>query len=102
MPATRSAADPLNLKPQAARLEIRRHFSQIEYLVEEWNLVPKGIKNARSVQLQESIKKITKRKWWRPPNMNQRWFYTARGVNHNWRPTPPKRFYLDHRRTIYK
>jgi hypothetical protein len=23
---TRSVADPLNLKPQAARLEIRRHF----------------------------------------------------------------------------
>jgi hypothetical protein len=28
-------------------------------------------------------------------------WYTARGVTHNWRPTP-KRFYLDHRRTRYK
>ncbi len=45
--------------------------------------------------------KVTERKWWRPPYMNQRW-YTARGINHNWRPTPPKRFYLDHRRTRYK
>ena len=46
---TRSAADPLNLKPQAARLEIRRNFFS-NRVVEEWNLVPKGIKNARSVQ----------------------------------------------------
>jgi hypothetical protein len=45
--------------------------------------------------------KITERKWWRPASMNQRW-YTARGVNHNWRPTPPKKFNLDHRRTRYK
>jgi hypothetical protein len=34
--------------------------------------------------------------------MNLMWYYTARGVTHNWRPTPPKRFYLDHRRTRYK
>ncbi len=45
---TRSAADPLNLKPQAARLEIRRHFFS-NRVVEGWNLIPSELKNVRTV-----------------------------------------------------
>ena len=47
---TRSAADSLNLKPQAARLEIRRHFFS-NRVVEGWNLIPSELKNARTVHL---------------------------------------------------
>jgi hypothetical protein len=46
---TRSAADPLNLKTQAARLEIRRNFFS-NRAVDGWNLVPSELKNARTVQ----------------------------------------------------
>ena len=45
---TRSAADSLNLKPQAARLEIRRHFFS-NRVVEGGNL--SELKNARTVHL---------------------------------------------------
>jgi hypothetical protein len=44
---TRSAADPLNLRQQAARLEIRRNFSN--RVIEGWNEVPSEIKNAITV-----------------------------------------------------
>jgi hypothetical protein len=40
---TKSAADPLNLKPQAARLETRRNFFS-NRVVEVWNMVPGVIK----------------------------------------------------------
>jgi ribonuclease P/MRP protein subunit RPP40 len=46
---TRSAADPLNLKTQAAHLEIRRNFFS-NRAVDGWNLVPSELKNARTVQ----------------------------------------------------
>jgi hypothetical protein len=46
---TRSAADPLNLRQQAARLEIRRNFFS-NRVIEAWNEVPSEIKNARTVQ----------------------------------------------------
>ncbi len=45
---TRSAADPLNLRQQAARLEVRRHFFS-NRVIEGWNEVPSEIKNARTV-----------------------------------------------------
>jgi hypothetical protein len=44
---TRSAADPLNLKPQAARLEIRRNFFS-NRAVEGWNLITSELRNART------------------------------------------------------
>jgi hypothetical protein len=47
---TRSAADPLNLKPQAVRLDLRRNFFS-NRAVEGWNLVPSEIKNARTVHV---------------------------------------------------
>jgi hypothetical protein len=43
---TRSAKDPLNLKPQAARLDIWRHFFS-NRAVGGWNLIPSELKNAR-------------------------------------------------------
>ncbi len=45
---TRSAADPLNLRQQAARLETRRNFFS-NRVVEAWNLVPGDIKRAKTV-----------------------------------------------------
>jgi hypothetical protein len=45
---TRSAADPLSLKPQAARLEIRQNFF-LNRAVDGWNLIPNELRNARTV-----------------------------------------------------
>ena len=45
---TRSATGPLNLRQQAARLEVRRNFFSIR-VVEEWNKIPSTIKMASSV-----------------------------------------------------
>ncbi len=47
---TRSAADPLNLRPQAARLEVRRNFFS-NRTVEDWNKIPSEVKNARTVAI---------------------------------------------------
>ncbi len=45
---TRSAADPLNLKPLAARLETRKNFFS-NRVVEAWNIVPGEIKRVKTV-----------------------------------------------------
>jgi len=45
---TRSAEDPLNLKPQAARLETRKNFFS-NRVVEAWNMVPGVIKRSKAV-----------------------------------------------------
>jgi hypothetical protein len=45
---SRSAADPLNLRPQAARLETRRNFFS-NRVVEAWNLIPGDIKRSKTV-----------------------------------------------------
>jgi hypothetical protein len=47
--ATRSAADPLNLRPQQSRLEIRRHFFS-QRVVEGWNGTSAELKQAVSVK----------------------------------------------------
>jgi hypothetical protein len=47
---TRSAADPLNLRPQAARLEVRKNFFS-NRTVEDWNKIPSEVKNARTVAI---------------------------------------------------
>ena len=46
--ATRQAADPLNIRPKAARLEVRRHFFS-QRVVERWNEIPEKVKSAESV-----------------------------------------------------
>jgi hypothetical protein len=46
---TRSAADPLNLRPQASRLEIRRHFFS-QRVIEDWNKIPASLKQAQNVK----------------------------------------------------
>jgi hypothetical protein len=48
--ATRSTDCPLNLRPQAARLDARRHFFS-NRVVEGWNQIPDHIKNARTVSI---------------------------------------------------
>jgi hypothetical protein len=46
---TRSATGPLNLRQQAARLEVRRNFFS-QRVVEDWNKIPSTIKMACSVK----------------------------------------------------
>ncbi len=46
--AARQAADPLNIRPKAARLEVRRHFFS-QRVVERWNEIPEKVKSAGSV-----------------------------------------------------
>jgi hypothetical protein len=56
--ATRSADDPLNLRLKASRLEVRRHFFS-NRVVEDWNLVPSTVKNARTVSaFKKAYKKL--------------------------------------------
>ena len=45
---TRSAADPLNLRVPAPRLEVRRHFFT-QRVPEHWNRVPPALKSAATV-----------------------------------------------------
>jgi hypothetical protein len=51
--STRQAAGPLNLKPNASKLEIRRNFFSYR-VVEDWNKIPIDIKMSSKV---ESFKK---------------------------------------------
>jgi hypothetical protein len=46
--ATRSADFPLILMTEAARLEIRRNFFSSR-VIDNWNLIPSEVKNARTV-----------------------------------------------------
>ena len=45
---TRLAADPLNIRSQPSRLELRKHFFS-NRVVELWNSLPSEVKNARNV-----------------------------------------------------
>ena len=47
--ATCSAADPLNLRPQQSRLEIRRQFFS-QRVVEGWNVIPADLKQSVNVK----------------------------------------------------
>jgi hypothetical protein len=40
--ATRQAADPLNIRPKAARLEVRWQFFS-QRVVEDWNEIPEQV-----------------------------------------------------------
>jgi hypothetical protein len=46
--ATRSANDPLNVRPQACRLDTRRHF--FSRVMESWNSIPSSLKQAETVR----------------------------------------------------
>jgi hypothetical protein len=48
--ATRSAADPLNLRPQACRLETRRNFF-FQKVVDTWNSILVTLKQAVTVKV---------------------------------------------------
>jgi hypothetical protein len=99
---TRSAADPLNLKPQPARLDIRRNFFS-NRVTEPWNLIPSELKNAKTGSFFKRAypTRGTEWKWWEPPNKNLR-SDPARGETHSRNRISPKRFYLDHRRPTHK
>jgi hypothetical protein len=45
----RIGIDPLNLRPQASRLEIRRNFFS-QRVIEDWNNVPAELKQAKNVK----------------------------------------------------
>jgi hypothetical protein len=61
---TRSAADPLNLRPQAARLETRRNYLS-NRVVEAWNMVPGDIKRCKTVSSLKMHTEATERLRWR-------------------------------------
>ena len=46
---TRSTADPLNLRIQPDRLEVRGHFFS-NRVVEDWNRIPSLLKSAKTVK----------------------------------------------------
>jgi hypothetical protein len=46
---TRSAADPLDLRPQASRLKIRRQFFS-QRVVDCWKKIPASLKQAKNVK----------------------------------------------------
>ncbi len=46
--ATRSTDDPLNVRPKAARLEVRKNFFSSR-VTENWNEIPSHVKNVRTV-----------------------------------------------------
>jgi hypothetical protein len=47
---TKRAAHPLNLRPQAGRLEVKGTFIS-NRIDEDWNILPSEVKNARTVQV---------------------------------------------------
>jgi hypothetical protein len=47
--STRSTADPLNFRAQAARLEVRKIFYS-NRVVEDWHKIPAGLKKAETVK----------------------------------------------------
>jgi hypothetical protein len=46
--ATRSTDDPLNVRPKAARLEVRKNFFSSR-VTENWNKIPTHMKNEKTV-----------------------------------------------------
>jgi hypothetical protein len=64
--ATRSAADPLNLRPQACRLENRRNFFS-QRVVDTWNNIPATLKQAVTVKEFKNGYKTTEQQWWEAP-----------------------------------
>jgi hypothetical protein len=98
---TRSAADPLNLKQQEARLEIRRHFFS-NRVIEGWNEVPSEIKKmpGLSTPSKEPTELIGWKRWDSPrrnliPD-------PARGDNHSRSQTPLQRPYPGRQRSTHK
>jgi hypothetical protein len=47
--STRQAADPLNIKIPAARLDLRKNFFNVR-VCEKWNNLPNDIKNSVDVK----------------------------------------------------
>jgi hypothetical protein len=45
---TRSTADPLNLRPKAARLDMRRNFFT-NRVVEDWNKIPLEVRKVKTM-----------------------------------------------------
>jgi ribonuclease P/MRP protein subunit RPP40 len=64
---TRSAADPLNLRPQASRLEISKQFFS-QRVVESWNKIPASLKQAKNVMCLKMVTELFVTQWWKTPN----------------------------------
>ena len=47
---TRASQDPYNIKKQAPKTDLRRHFFS-NRVVEEWNKLPKDVKTSRNVKI---------------------------------------------------
>jgi len=53
------------MRQKAARLEVRRNFFSIR-VIENWNLIPSEVKNARTVTSSSAASKTTERAWFLP------------------------------------
>ncbi len=62
---TRMAADPLNVRQQASRLDIRKQFYS-HRVVDTWNKVPTDIKNIVTVSSFKMAYKNTEENWRQP------------------------------------
>jgi hypothetical protein len=51
---TRQASDPWNIRPQAARLEIRKNFFS-QRVISPWNQLPLEIKGAKTASMFRSM-----------------------------------------------
>jgi hypothetical protein len=61
--STRSKADPLILRAQAARLEVREKKFFSNRVVEDWNKIPASLKKAKTViRFQNGYAYLT---WWK-------------------------------------
>jgi hypothetical protein len=58
--ATRSTDDPLNVRRNAARLEIRKNFFSGR-VTERWNKIPSHVKNVKTVSGFQFSKEVTKK-----------------------------------------
>ena len=53
---TRMASDPMNVRVQAARLDVRKNFFTVR-AANHWNKVPAEIKNAKNVDVFKNLYK---------------------------------------------
>jgi hypothetical protein len=92
---TRSAADPLNLRPQASRLEIRRHFFS-QRVIEDWNKVPASLKQAKNVKCFKRGYRTLREKNGGAHPEDERRGEEKSCVAHNYHQTVSERLYRSH------
>jgi hypothetical protein len=102
LPASKKPNPDAEVSKQAARLEIRRHFSRFSNrVIEGWNEVPSETKNARMSTPSKEPTELIGWKRWDSPRRNLI-PDPARGDNHNRSQTPLQKPYLGRQRSTHK